>query len=111
MAQKKVKAKVTIVTEEPKTLWQRFKDFFYNSGNLMWNWLLGAIGTVGATMAGIFTSMDWSRPLEILRSGTSFTKEQWFMIGLGALLSGIIGYATRVSGTKVVDGHLLPKVN
>lgn len=106
---KKVEVTLPAVAPEKKTLWQRIKDWFYNSGNIMWNWFLGVLGTAGATLVGVFSSIDWSRPMDLLRSGTTFTKEQWLMIGVGTFFAGVIGYATRVSGTKEVDGHLLPK--
>lgn len=108
-SKKKVVVTLTSTPQEQKSLWQRIKDFFYNSGNIMWNWLLGSIGAIGTALVGIFGQIDWSAPLNLLKNGVSFTKEQWLFIGLGTVGAGLIGYMTRVSGTKEVDGHLLPK--
>lgn len=106
---KKVQVVLNTVKEEEKTLWQKIKDKFYNSGTIMWNWLLGAAGTISTAAIGIFSSIDWSSPLQMLKQGITFTKEQWLVIGGSTVVLGIIGYFTRVSGTKAVDGHLLPK--
>lgn len=111
MAKKKVQVILNTVKEEEKTLWQKIKDKFYNSGNIAWNWFLSSIGAIGTAAIGIFANIDWSTPMNILRSGTQFTKEQWMLVGLGTFVAGVVGYATRVSGTKEVEGRLLPKAD
>lgn len=109
MAKKVKKVPVSIETEQPPSFGKRVWNFFYNSGNIAWNWILGTVGALSTTALGVFGSIDWSRPVEVLKNGVPQTKEQWMMIGTGVFVAGLIGYATRVSGTKEVDGVLLPK--
>lgn len=109
MTKKKVQVVLNTVKEEEKTLWQKIKDWFYNSGTIMLNWAIGAAGFIGSTVVGIFSTIDWSSPLQMLKQGVTFTKEQWLVIGGSTFLLGVIGYFTRTSGTKAVEGHLLPK--
>lgn len=109
MAKKKVQVVLETVPPAQKTLWQRIKDKFYNSGTIMLNWAIGAAGAIGSAVVGIFSSIDWSSPLQMLKQGVTFTKEQWLVIGGSTFLLGVIGYFTRTSGTKEVEGHLLPK--
>lgn len=108
---KKVQVVLNTVKEEEKTLWQKIKDKFHNSGTIMWNWILGAVGALGSTIVGVFSSIDWTSPLNMLKQGITFSKEQWIVIGGSTFLLGVIGYFTRMSGTKVVEDHLLPKVD
>lgn len=105
---KKVQVVLNTVKDEQKSLWQRIKDKFYNSGTIMWNWILGVAGAMGSTVVGIFSNIDWSSPLQMLKQGVTFTKEQWIVIGGSTFILGVIGYFTRVSGTKTVENHLLP---
>lgn len=109
MAKKKIKVPVTIIKEEPKTFLKKVWDKAYNSGTVMLNYIIAAGGAIATTFAGIFSSMDWSRPLQMLQDGVNFKKEQWFVIGLSTFALGVVGYLTRVNNTKEIDGHLLPK--
>jgi len=111
MAKKKIKPDVTIVTEVPKTTWQKIKDWFYNSENVAYNWIVGAVGTVTALVSGVLASTDFTNIFSMLKAGTSFTKEQLAVMGVGALGMGVLGYWTRVRNTKEVAGQLLPKTN
>jgi len=111
MAKKKIKEIVTHVIEEPKTTWQKVKDWFYNSENVAYNWIVGAVGTVTAVVSGVFASTDFTSIFSMLKAGTSFTKEQLAVMGVGALGMGVLGYWTRVRNTKEVNGRLLPASN
>jgi magnesium-transporting ATPase (P-type) len=106
---KKVQVVLNTVKEEEKTLWQKIKDKFYNSGTIMLHAATVAVGAVVSTVSGIFSYVDWSSPLNMLKQGITFSKEQWLVIGGSTVLLGILGYFTRTSGTKVVENRLLPK--
>lgn len=109
MLKKKIQVTLPVVKEEEKTLWQKIKDKFYNSGTIMSAWIKGVVGAVGTAVVGISSSIDWSHPLALLQQGVSLTKESWLMIGGATFLLGVVDYFTRTSGTKAVEGHLLPK--
>lgn len=109
MAKKKVQVILEAVKEEQKTLWQKIKDKFYNSGTIMSAWAKGVIGVVTTTVMGVLASTDFSSIFNMLKSGLSFTKSQLAVMGLGAIALGIYDYIVRVRGTKAVEGHLLPK--
>lgn len=111
MVKKTKKVEVTLPVEQPKTAWQKIKDWFYNSGTIMSAWIKGAVGAVTATVMGVLASTDYSSIFQMLKSGAMFTKSQLMVMGLGALLLGVVDYFTRVRGTKAVDGHLLPKAS
>lgn len=111
MAKKKVQVVLDTVPQEQKTLWQRIKDKFYNSGTIMSAWIKMAAGTVVATTAGVLGSTDFSSILNMLKSGVLINKAQLMIMGAAAVVIGIIDYVVRVHGTKAVDGHLLPKAN
>jgi hypothetical protein len=108
MAKKIVKPAVTLVTEEPKTTWQKIKDWFYNAESVFLAWVTGVIGVATTTVSGVLASTDFSNIFTSLKSGLSFTKEQLMVMGIGAVGMGVLQYWTRVRGTKEVAGNLLP---
>lgn len=112
MANKKtVKVVLEDVKQEEKSLWQKVKDFFYNSEAAFLAWVTGVIGTVTAVVSGVLASTDFSSILTMFQSGLSFTKQQLMIMGFGALAMGGLQYWARVRGTKAVNGQLLPKAN
>lgn len=111
MATKKVKAEVTVETQQPKTFWGRIKAWFYYSESVFLNWVYGAVGSITAVVMGILSSTDFSNIFSMLQSGLTFNKQQLMVMGIGAVGMGILGYWTRVRNTKEVAGHLLPKAN
>lgn len=111
MARKKVQVILDTVKEEEKTLWQKIKDKFYNSGTVMSAWIKVVVGTVVATVSGVLGSTDFSSIFSMLKSGVLLNKAQLMIMGGAAVAMGIIDYVVRVRGTKAVDGHLLPKAN
>lgn len=111
MAKKTIKTEVTLKTDEPKTLWQRIKAWFYNAESVLLAWIVGAAGAVTSTVSGVLASADFTSIFAMLQSGLSFTKQQLVIMGIGALGMGALQYWTRVRGTKEVAGHLVPKSN
>lgn len=103
------KTEVTIVTEQPKSWWQKTKDWFYNSESIFLASITSAVGAVTTTVTGILSSTDFTSILSSLQSGLHFNKEQLMVMGLGAVGLGVLQYWTRIRGTKTVDGNLLPK--
>lgn len=106
---KKIQKKVEITLDEPKSIWQRIKAWFYNAESIMLAWIVGAAGVVTSTVAGILGSSDFTSIFAMLQSGLSFTKQQLVIMGIGAVGMGALQYWARVRGTKEVAGNLLPK--
>lgn len=109
MAKKIKQPKVVITTEEPKTLWQKIKDWFYNSETIFMAWITAITGAITTTITGILGSTDFSSIFSMLQSGLSFTKQQLMVMGIGAIGLGVLQYWARVRGTKAVEANLLPK--
>lgn len=105
MSKRKIKEVVTVVTEMPKTMWQKIKDWFYNSESIFLTWIAGIFGTV-TTFIGY---MDFSPIWRFFSTGTSFTRQQLIGIGVSVVGSAAALYIARVRGTKEVGGRLLPK--
>lgn len=103
VVRKKIEA--VIETTQPKGLWQKTKDWFYNSHVVVKEYITGIIGA-GVAIVGF---MDWSPLWSLFQTGTSFTKQQLLFLGVSIVGSAVTGYMARTAGTKVVDGHLLPK--
>lgn len=104
MSKRKIKEVVTLVTEEPKTLWQKVKGWFYNSESVLLAWVTGLFGTI-TTFIGY---MDFAPLWTMFQTGTAFTKQQLVGIGIGIVGAGATMYIARVRGTKEVAGRLLP---
>lgn len=107
MAKKKIKEVVSMVVEQPKTTWQKVKDWFYNSETIALSYITGAFGIV----TGIVGSLNLSPLWTMFQSGTEFTSKQLTWMGVGIVGSAIAMYIARVRGTKEVAGQLLPKAD
>lgn len=104
MSKRKIKEVVAIVTEQPKTEFQKIKDWFYNSESIFLTWVIGAFGTV-TSLVGY---MDFSPLWNLFQMGTEFTQKQLMGIGVGIAGSAAALYIARVRNTKEVAGRLLP---
>lgn len=107
MAKKVKKVETTIVTEQPKTRWQKIKDWFYNSETVLLSWITGAFGTI----MGVIGSLDLSPFWTLFQTGTAFTSKQLTWMGIGVIGAALTMYIARVRGTKEVSGHLVPKAD
>jgi hypothetical protein len=101
------KVQAVIETVEPKTTWQKIKDWFYNSESIALTWIMGAFGTI----TGIVGTLDLSPFWTLFQTGTEFTSKQLAWMGAGVLGSAVALYIARVRGTKVVEGTLVPKAS
>lgn len=87
-----------------RRIFKSFWRFFYNSGTVLMQTLVGLSG-VGVAAIGAMNAA----PLVALVASSGFTPKQLYLMGGILFVQGLAGVVIRLRNTREIAGHLVPK--
>lgn len=90
-------SKLSKKINETKSWWDGVKDWFKRSETIFLSRVAVLSGVVTTTVG----AMDWSPILNLLSTGTDFSKKQLIWMGIGIIMSGITLEIARRRGSNL----------